>query len=111
MYLGEIVEQGPTDELWARPLHPYTEALIEAIPRADGASVMPEALPGEVPDPARPPAGCRFHPRCPLAFDRCRVEHPALERILEGRHAACWLAPERAGLDPSATARARTDRT
>jgi peptide/nickel transport system ATP-binding protein len=100
MYLGEIVEQGPTDELWARPLHPYTEALIEAIPRADGASVMPEALPGEVPDPARPPDGCRFHPRCPLAFDRCRVEHPVLERIVEGRHAACWLAPERAaGLD------------
>jgi oligopeptide/dipeptide ABC transporter ATP-binding protein len=96
MYLGEIVEQGQTDELWARPLHPYTEALIEAIPRADGASVMPEALPGEVPDPARPPTGCRFHPRCPLAFDRCRVEHPALERIVEGRHAACWLAPERA---------------
>ncbi len=96
MYLGEIVEQGPTDELWARPLHPYTEALISAIPRADGSSLLPEALPGEVPDPARPPAGCRFHPRCPLAFDRCTVEHPELERVLDGRHAACWLAPERA---------------
>jgi oligopeptide/dipeptide ABC transporter ATP-binding protein len=96
MYLGEIVEEGPTDELWARPLHPYTEALIEAIPRADGASVMPEALPGEVPDPARPPSGCRFHPRCPLAFDRCRVEHPELERVVDARHAACWLSRERA---------------
>lgn len=96
MYLGEIVEQGPTEELWARPLHPYTEALIHAIPHADGAGFMPEALPGEVPDPARPPAGCRFHPRCPLAFDRCRVEHPPLERVVGDRDAACWLSGERA---------------
>jgi peptide/nickel transport system ATP-binding protein len=96
MYLGEIVESGPTDELWARPIHPYTEALIRAIPRADGSGFMPEALPGEVPDPARPPSGCRFHPRCPLAFDRCSVDHPPLERVAEGRVAACWLSSERA---------------
>ena len=96
MYLGEIVENGPTDAVWSRPLHPYTEALISAIPRADGSSVLPEALPGEVPDPARPPAGCRFHPRCPLVFDRCPVEHPALEQVVDGRQAACWLSAERA---------------
>jgi oligopeptide/dipeptide ABC transporter ATP-binding protein len=96
MYLGEIVESGPTDELWSRPIHPYTEALIRAIPRADGASFMPEALPGEVPDPARPPTGCRFHPRCPLAFDRCSSEHPLLEQVAQGRLAACWLSSERA---------------
>jgi peptide/nickel transport system ATP-binding protein len=96
MYLGEIVEQGATDELWSRPLHPYTEALVQAIPRADGERFMPEALPGEVPDPARPPSGCRFHPRCPLAFDRCVVEHPALEPVTDGRAAACWLSRERA---------------
>jgi peptide/nickel transport system ATP-binding protein len=97
MYLGEIVEQGPTEELWERPLHPYTQALVRAIPRADGAGFMPEPLPGEVPDPARPPSGCRFHPRCPLVFDRCRVDHPPLERVVEGRDAACWLAAELAG--------------
>jgi oligopeptide/dipeptide ABC transporter ATP-binding protein len=101
MYLGEIVEQGPTEQVWARPLHPYTEALIRAIPRADGAGFMPEALPGEVPDPARPPRACRFHPRCPLAFDRCTVEHPPLEEVLEGRLAACWLSGERALSQPS----------
>ena len=96
MYLGEIVESGPTDALWAHPIHPYTEALIRAIPHADGAGFMPEALPGEVPDPARPPQGCRFHPRCPLAFDRCSVEHPPLEEVAAGRLAACWLSGERA---------------
>jgi oligopeptide/dipeptide ABC transporter ATP-binding protein len=95
MYLGEIVEEGPTDDVWRNPLHPYTEALIHAIPHADGGGFMPEALPGEVPDPARPPTGCRFHPRCPLVFDRCYTEHPPLERISEGREAACWLSVER----------------
>lgn len=96
MYLGEIVEQGPTDEVWERPLHPYTEALIHAIPHADGTGFMPETLPGEVPDPARPPRGCRFHPRCPLAFDRCSIEHPPLESRTDSRTAACWLSAERA---------------
>jgi oligopeptide/dipeptide ABC transporter ATP-binding protein len=91
MYLGEVVEHGPTREVWREPLHPYTDALIAAIPRADGSGFMPESLPGEVPDPARPPSGCRFHPRCPLAFDRCSVETPTLQRVAEGRDVACWL--------------------
>ncbi len=96
MYLGEIVEEGQTDDVWARPLHPYTEALIRAIPRADGTGFVPESLSGEVPDPARPPTGCRFHPRCPLAFARCTVEHPQLESFGDDRRAACWLSSERA---------------
>ena len=91
MYLGLIAETAPTRELWATPLHPYTEALIGAVPHADGAGTLPEALPGEVPDPSRPPPGCRFHPRCPYAFDRCRVEEPALVELAPSRAAACWL--------------------
>jgi len=91
MYLGRIVETAPTRELWETPLHPYTEALIGAVPRADGAGVLPEALPGEVPDPSRPPAGCRFHPRCPYASDRSRSEEPPLVELAPGRAAACWL--------------------
>ena len=91
MYLGLVVETAPTRRLWEAPLHPYTEALIEAIPRADGKGWLPEALPGEVPDPARPPAGCRFHPRCPYVFDRCRTDPPPLIPVVSGRQAACWL--------------------
>src|SRR5204862_3456926 len=91
MYLGVMVEHGPTRELWKLPLHPYSEALIGAIPHPDGSGFLPEALPGEVPDPARPPSGCRFHPRCPYAFERCPVEDPALTPVAPGRSVACWL--------------------
>jgi oligopeptide/dipeptide ABC transporter ATP-binding protein len=91
MYLGLVVESAPTRRLWTAPMHPYTEALIDAIPRADGSGWLPEALPGEVPDPAQPPAGCRFHPRCPYAFDRCRTDSPPLIDVAQGRSVACWL--------------------
>jgi peptide/nickel transport system ATP-binding protein len=91
MYLGRVAETAPTGELWSAPLHPYTEALIAAVPHADGAGTLPEALPGEVPDPSRPPSGCRFHPRCPYAFERCPAEEPALVELAPGRAAACWL--------------------
>jgi peptide/nickel transport system ATP-binding protein len=91
MYLGLIVETAPTGQLWQMPLHPYTQALISAIPTPDGAGQLPEALSGEIPDPANPPAGCRFHPRCPLAFDRCRVESPPLVTVDAERDVACWL--------------------
>lgn len=94
MYLGKIVESGPTSELWAAPRHPYTEALIGAVPHPDGTGAMPEMLPGEVPDPARPPAGCRFHPRCPYAMEVCRSREPTLEAVDDYRQAACWLLSE-----------------
>ena len=93
MYLGVMVETGPTEPLWTMPLHPYSEALIAAVPHPDGTGFLPESLPGEVPDPARPPSGCRFHPRCPYAFDRCGAEEPGLVVLAAGRAAACWLQP------------------
>jgi peptide/nickel transport system ATP-binding protein len=91
MYLGKIVEQVPSRELWERPAHPYTEALVGAIPRADGLRRLPVALSGEVPDPSNPPSGCRFHPRCPYAFDRCIGEEPPALPVGDGREVACWL--------------------
>jgi oligopeptide/dipeptide ABC transporter ATP-binding protein len=91
MYLGLIVEVGVTADIWKQPKHPYTQALIGAVPRADGLGTKPKTLPGEVPNPANPPAGCRFHPRCPEAFDRCSVETPPLLELDDGRAVACWL--------------------
>ncbi|MBN6055649.1 ABC transporter ATP-binding protein [Nonomuraea sp. RK-328] len=85
MYLGRIVEVGDTAEVWDNPRHPYTQALLRAIPKPDGMGVLPEELPGDVPDPAAPPEGCRFHPRCPFAMDVCRVKEP------EPGPVACWL--------------------
>ena len=91
MYLGRMMETGSTLPVWTVPAHPYSEALIAAVPRPDGRGFLPESLPGEVPDPAHPPSGCRFHPRCPYAFDRCPVEEPGLIPLAEGRSVACWL--------------------
>jgi oligopeptide/dipeptide ABC transporter ATP-binding protein len=90
MYLGRIVEIGDTETVWANPRHPYTEALVAAIPRADGAGVLPVDLPGDVPDPASPPSGCRFHPRCPIAQDSCRELDQRLARVA-GREIACHI--------------------
>jgi peptide/nickel transport system ATP-binding protein len=106
MYLGRIVETGPTTRLWEQPLHPYSESLITAIPHPDGSGFLPESLPGEVPDPGQPPSGCRFHPRCPYGFSRCSVDDPVLATLAGGREAACWLQPEGAA-EASPVERAR----
>jgi peptide/nickel transport system ATP-binding protein len=90
MYLGRIVEIGTTERVWSASQHPYTDALVAAIPRPDGAGRLPQDLPGDVPDPADPPSGCRFHPRCPIAEDRCRTIDPALAEVA-GRRAACLV--------------------
>jgi oligopeptide/dipeptide ABC transporter ATP-binding protein len=90
MYLGRIVEIGATETVWASPQHPYTEALVAAIPRADGAGVLPVDLPGDVPDPASPPSGCRFHPRCPIAAESCAQLDQQLAPVA-GREVACHI--------------------
>lgn len=91
MYLGRVVETARTEELFARPNHPYTVALLGEVPRIDrrGQTFMP--IKGEIPSPINPPSGCHFHPRCPHAMERCRVEQPMLREIAPGRHSACHL--------------------
>jgi peptide/nickel transport system ATP-binding protein len=90
MYLGSIVEIGVADDVFGSPSHPYTAALISAVPKSvRGAARKRIILQGDVPSPIDPPSGCRFHPRCPIAQDRCRVERPALTPGLDGRQVAC----------------------
>ena len=92
MYLGEIVEIGPRDALHGAPRHPYTQVLLSAVPVADPTLRRERIVPkGEVASPLAVPTGCRFHPRCPFAFDRCRVERPALRAVGAGHQAACHL--------------------
>ena len=93
MYLGSVVESGPTRELWESPRHPYTSALIAAVPEADGRHVLPLDLPGDVPNPADPPSGCRFHPRCPARFEPCDHVVPRSVRQPDGATVACHLHP------------------
>ncbi len=92
MYLGRIVELAPTRAVFAHPQHPYTEALLSAVPVPDPTVQRKRIiLAGDVPSPIELPEGCRFHTRCPYAFDRCRVEEPALKEVLPGHFAACHL--------------------
>jgi len=91
MYLGRIVELAPAEELFEAPNHPYTQALLDEVPRLDARKRKFSALKGEIPSPLNPPSGCHFHPRCPHAFDRCKVDRPALKAIAPGRFSACHL--------------------
>ena len=95
MYLGRIVETSGRDDLFARPMHPYTRALLTAIPRPDpGQRLARQLSGGDVPSPLNPPPGCHFHTRCPFAVDRCRTEVPALRSVAAGHLAACHRAEE-----------------
>jgi oligopeptide/dipeptide ABC transporter ATP-binding protein len=92
MYLGRIVEIADTESIFTRPQHPYTVALLSAVPVPDPRSSKKRViLSGDVPSPVNPPPGCRFHTRCPLAFDRCRVDVPAMKEVAPGHFAACHL--------------------
>ena len=92
MYLGQIVEYSETEELYQNPLHPYTKALFSASLPADPDSIHEEiVLTGEVPSPINPPSGCRFHPRCPFAMDRCAVEVPVTKETAPGHRVSCHL--------------------
>ena len=94
MYLGEVVEESGADELYAQPLHPYTKALISAIPIPDPKVERARqriVLEGQVPSPVDPPAGCRFAGRCPRACDRCRESKPELRELAPGHRVACHL--------------------
>jgi peptide/nickel transport system ATP-binding protein len=95
MYVGKLAESAPTTELFANPRHPYTEALLSAVPKPDPrARTEPVVLPGEVADPANPPSGCYFHPRCRYKVDRCTTETPVLREIEPGHFVSCHRADE-----------------
>ncbi len=91
MYLGRVVESAPTEAIFSRPAHPYTQALLAELPQLDAQRRDYRPIQGELPSPLRPPPGCAFHPRCPHAFARCKVERPELRPLADGHLGACHL--------------------
>jgi peptide/nickel transport system ATP-binding protein len=104
MYAGQVVESATTPQLFAHPAHPYTEGLLASVPRLDRPRERLRAIPGQVPAATAWPDGCRFHPRCPHAWDRCRGEAPALLDAGLGHDARCWLVAEPGRRHPAADA-------
>ena len=91
MYLGRVVETAPAAALFESALHPYTQALLEEVPRLERRQRRYLPIRGEIPSPLAPPSGCHFHPRCPHAMPRCAEQAPALREVAPGRSAACHL--------------------
>jgi peptide/nickel transport system ATP-binding protein len=91
MYLGRVVESAPSGDVFARPNHPYTQALLAEVPKLEATRRTYVPIQGEIPSPLNPPGGCHFHPRCPHAMPRCRTEAPGLREIAPGHRSACHL--------------------
>jgi peptide/nickel transport system ATP-binding protein len=100
MYAAQTAELGRTRQLFEKPLHPYTEGLLDAFPSIHGAKEQLVGIPGQPPDLLRPPAGCRFAPRCPYVFDRCEAEPPRLLEV-EGELVRCFLREQAAQAVPA----------
>jgi peptide/nickel transport system ATP-binding protein len=94
MYLGRIVEEAPVEDVFRRPNHPYTKALLAEVPRIEPGKRRFKPVDGELPSPLHPPEGCHFHPRCPFAMDRCRIEIPIKKEVARGHLSACHLNDE-----------------
>jgi peptide/nickel transport system ATP-binding protein len=95
MYVGKLVESATTNDLFLYPKHPYTEALLSAVPKPDPRlRTEPIVLPGDVADPANPPGGCYFHPRCRYQIDRCQTDEPVLRQIAPDHFVSCHRADE-----------------
>jgi peptide/nickel transport system ATP-binding protein len=91
MYLGRVVEEAPSETVFASPNHPYTQSLLASVPRIESRKRAFSVVKGEIPSPLNPPSGCHFHPRCPHAMDRCKVEKPVLREVAPGQRSACHL--------------------
>jgi peptide/nickel transport system ATP-binding protein len=91
MYLGRVVEEAPTETIFRHANHPYTRSLLDSVPRIENRKRAFTVVKGEIPSPLTPPPGCHFHPRCPLAFDRCRTDVPKLREVAPGHRSACHL--------------------
>ncbi len=91
MYLGRVVEEAPSETVFARPNHPYTQSLLASVPRIESRKRAFAVVKGEIPSPLNPPGGCHFHPRCPHAMPRCKVEKPVLREVAPGQRSACHL--------------------
>jgi oligopeptide/dipeptide ABC transporter ATP-binding protein len=91
MYAGRLVEAGPVKKIFNAPAHPYTQALLESIPKLGNQQARLTAIEGQPPDLTAPPSGCAYHPRCPKVMDRCRQEDPSESTVGEGHATRCWL--------------------